>query len=180
MPLSKKDAMDKDQILQQLEHIREFQINDLKKADETGANFLVCVGCLNATEVLGGIRTGLIGKERHAKRRLSSGLDLLGSVYRHHEKDIFDLRNSMVHAYLGKTENYSQVDITNKTDRFAQLLPPLRSFGILIANGRFTVNVSKWIEDLDDAWRKLVDELKADSARMASIGTALEALPYLR
>ena len=172
--------MDNDCVLGTLNHIREFQISDLNKSDDAGANFLVCVGCLNATEVLGGIRTGFLGMEEpgYVRQRLENGIGFLGPLYWHHKDDILALRNSMVHAYLGKSKNYPNVDIMNKNDLILKLLP--LDLGIQVVNGRFTVNVSSFIKDLETAWQRLMEELKANPSKVAYVGAMLEELPYLR
>jgi len=170
--------MDKHEVLNQLNHIRDFQINDLKKADDAGANFLVCVGCLNATELLGGIRTGHLGEEGHVNTRLRGGIDVLGGVYKHHDQDVLELRHSMVHAYLGRTKNYREVDIMNKDDPSLKSLP--LHLGIQVVNGRFVVNVSSWINNLEVAWGNLMRELGANDEQLAAIAVALEKLPQLR
>jgi hypothetical protein len=162
----------------QLKHIRDFQITDLRKTDElASANFLVCVGCLNATEVLGGVKTGLLGsRSGDASTRLRSGLAALGGVYSKHEQDIVDLRNSMVHAYVGKVRNHANVDIASRKDPYASLI----TLGIQIVNGTFVVNVSRWIEDLNSVWSSVLDEITADPERGRRIARALEELPTLR
>ena len=72
----------------------------------------------------------------------------------------------------------------NKNDpelrRLPQDLVNLMNRGIWFGNGRFTVNVSSWIVDLETAWEKLMLELMADDGKkLVSVGDALEKLPYL-
>ena len=171
--------MNASEALVQVQRIREFQINDLRRADEKAStNFLVCIGCINATEVLGGIKTGLLGRNKQGDvtTRLKSGLTALGGVYQQHAQDLLDLRHSMVHAYLGKIRNYVNVDIANKGDPWASLL----SLGVQIVNGRFVVNVSRWIEDLDNAWPSALAEIKANPEKASRLANVLEKLPTLR
>ena len=168
------------EVLNELERIRDFLIGDLRKTDDkASANFLVCVGCLNGTEVLGGVETGLIGSNESGAvvTRLKAGLGVLGSVYKNHEQDFVDLRHSMVHAYLGKVRNYTNVDIANKKDPSAGVIPQ----GAQVVNGRFVINVSRWIEDLDTAWSVILNDIRVDPSKAGQLGRVLsQRLPFLR
>lgn len=168
--------MDNDETIRTLNQMRDFQISDLNKSDDAGANFLVCVGCFNATEVLGGIRTGHIGMEGYVRLRLENGLSFLGPLYWQRQDDLIALRNSMVHAYIGKSKNYDHVNIANKNDPKVKWYP----LGIQSPWGRLILNVSKFIKDIEAAWERLMEELEADPSQVASVGAALEKLPNLR
>ena len=64
------DMTQTNSVLQVLDHIVEFQLNDLRKASDLAkANFLVATGCMNTIEFLGGVRNGLLGKPRNVERR---------------------------------------------------------------------------------------------------------------
>ena len=100
---------------QQLDHIRTFQIGDLKKASSATANFLACIGCFNVTEFLGGVeneRLGANGKGAVAQR-LKAGFPLVHKLFVYHETELIDLRNSMTHAYIGAIRRYNHVRIRN-------------------------------------------------------------------
>ena len=176
--------MDDSEFLLQLSKIREFQLSDLHKADfRADANFLVCVGCLNAVEVLGGIRTGLIGRNRNgdAHKRFTAGLGLLPGAYVTFGEDLWQLRNSMIHSYLGATPKWANVAIGTSREPEAARYPA----GVQVLHAdqgpHLFVNVTTWTRDLATAWGTLLLELEENPAQRRAAQSAFELrLPFLR
>ena len=166
-----------EETLRQLRHIGAFVAQDLEKCDGAGANFLVCVGCLNGTELLGGVDNGQVGLTNEVGSRLRAGIKRMGALWVEHEEEVVELRHSMIHAYLGATKRYSQVEITNHEGW--QL--PVSPLALSIVNGAFIVNVTEWRKRLERAWGEVLDELASDTPRLEALGVAMSRrLPFLK
>jgi len=71
--------LSKPDFFENLNHILDFQINDLRHGLELAkANFLVVVGCMNTIEFLGGLRNGELGMKGKSESRFKEGVRLLG------------------------------------------------------------------------------------------------------
>ena len=96
------------QIESQIQHVLvEFQIGDMKKSMSSAkANFLVAIGLMIATEYLGGLKTGTLGRHRWSKRkkkpqqslaefRFEGGFKYLGKPYakllKAHKNEVSDI-----------------------------------------------------------------------------------------
>ena len=173
--------MNNDGALQQLEHIRDFQIADLRKADRlAGANFLVCVGCFNATELLGGLEQPVLLEDPDGKvaERLKRGIAVLGLPYQKYEQDLVALRHSMTHSYRGQAKNYPHVDITNDRDPLVSMFP----LGVqdLGQDEKLVVNVTAWTSDLENAWTSTLARLRKDVGHLDEVRVALDQGSWLR
>ena len=161
-------------VLQKLDHIMDFQLNDLRKASVAAkANFLVAVGCMNTIEFLGGVRSGLLGKPGNVERRFKEGIRLLGQGYTSaylDEDTMYALRNGLTHQYVAGLERYPQIFVTNKNSD--------PTIGI-IGNTTLVLNVAGMVGDLDDAWKRLRQQLEQDPQKLELARQGLERLPEL-
>ncbi|MFH1382133.1 MAG: hypothetical protein ABIH70_04480 [Chloroflexota bacterium] len=167
-------------VLKYLDHVMNFQLNDLRKASILAtANFLVAIGCMGTIEFLGGISNEKIGKpeSKYVSCRFKDGVRLLKGEYITpplNEDIMYDLRNSLTHQYLvtgGKKANFRDVIIKNSwTD----------SRAVLKRKNRLTLNVAKLIIDLSIAWGILREQLEKDGVKRANIARILNTLPILQ
>ena len=192
--------LDKDEIdiIKQLDHIMNFQINDIKKALVIAeANFLAVVGSMNIIEFLGGLYTGTLGIDKKTKRnaekfkgansqcagpveyRFRSGIDFLGGEYinivndKEKSKDImWALRNSFIHQYIPtpKTDKIERMIITSDWRNNAS---------IVLNRKKLTLNTATLITDIFTAWVKLLNMIKNDKDKLKDAGEVLKSLPKL-
>lgn len=158
---------------ERLQKLHEFQIGDLRKARDAGANFLVAVGCVNATEFVGGIIDGSLGQRGKERSRFESGVVLLGPMYEQRQAgELWRLRCSLVHAYLADPGlGYERVEIGNDP-RYPFAFPPTEDPRL------FVLNVWQWVEDLNSVWFKVSDALD-DRATAVKAAQALKRIPLL-
>ena len=162
-------------VLRMLDHIVGFQLNDLHKASDLAkANFLVAMGCMNTIEFLGGVRNGLLGKPGNVERRFKEGVRLLNQAYTSSyvgEDAMYALRNGLTHQYVAGLQQYPQIYIANKDSD--------PSIGI-IGNTTIVLNVAGIVRDLEDAWKRLKQELEQDPQKLELARQALDRLPELK
>jgi hypothetical protein len=104
------DNITENNVLMYLDHILDFQLNDLRKASILAtANFLVAIGCMNTIEFLGGIDDELLGKGGEVGTRFKDGVRLLQGEYIKpptcNEETMYELRNSLTHQYVAGLKN---------------------------------------------------------------------------
>jgi len=196
--LSKPDFFD------YLQHILEFQMNDLKRSLELAkANCLVAVGCMNTIEFLGGLRNGELGMKGKAESRFKEGVRLLGENIgvRHvlyntsgpkpelllpeivsvNEDVMWSLRNGLTHQYLPKVRQIGFIFIG------AGNVDPYRPFSIIdrengvsrIEPSMLIVDVALLLEAIEKGYRTLVAELHADELKKSRAEKALALVPEL-
>jgi hypothetical protein len=196
--LSKPDFFD------YLQHILDFQMNDLRRSLELAkANFLVAVGCMNTIEFLGGLRNGELGMKGKAESRFKEGVRLLGGdigvrlvlydtsgskselplpeMVSADEEVMWSLRCGLTHQYLPKVRRVGFVFIgAGKVD-------PYRPFSIIdrengvsrIEPSMLIVDVASLIEAIERGYRTLVTELQADELKKSKAEKALALVPEL-
>ncbi|MBI4339625.1 MAG: hypothetical protein HY680_06685 [Chloroflexi bacterium] len=165
--------MPDDVVLQTLDHIMDFQLNDLGMASVAKANFLVAVGCMNSIEFLGGVRNGLLGQAGNVERRFKEGVRLLGQGYTSQYLGVdtmYALRNGLTHQYVAGLQSYPQIFITNNDS------DPT----IVIIGNKLVLNVAGMVRDLADAWKRLRQELEQNPQKLELARQGLERLPELR
>ena len=162
-------------VLQRLDHIVGFQLNDLRQASELAkANFLVAMGCMNTIEFLGGVRNGLLGKRGNVERRFKEGVRLLDQGYTSSyvgEDAMYELRNGLTHQYVAALPRYPQIFIINNDSN--------RSITV-IGSTTIVLNTAGMVRGLENAWKRLRQELEQDQQRLEFAQQALERLPELK
>ncbi len=132
-----------------LNHILDFQINDLRRSLELAkANFLVAVGCMNTIEFLGGLRNGELGMKGKSEFRFKEGVRLLGENYGVRflfpkmvpadEDVMWALRCGLTHQYLprvkqvgfifigaGNVDSNRPFGIIERENSISRIEPPL-------------------------------------------------------
>ena len=174
-----------------LNHILDFQINDLKRCVQL-ANFLVAVGCMNTIEFLGGIRNGELGMLGKVESRFKEGVRLLSpdnGVRRLDrltqpvdEETMWQLRNGLTHQYLPKVNAVASIFIGA-----GETSTPYNAIGeIERANGSvgvkspiLLVDVVSLVRAIEQGRGKLLKELRADNAKKSRADEALSRLPEL-
>ena len=187
-----------------LQHILDFQINDLRRSLELAkANFLVTVGCMNTIEFLGGLRNGELGMERKAESRFKEGVRLLGEntgvrlvlydtngssselplpeIVPADEDVMWSLRCGLTHQYLPKVRQVGFIFIV------AGNVDPYRPFGIIerengvshIEPSMLIVDVASLIEAIEKGCQTLIAELQADEVKKSRAEKALALVPEL-
>lgn len=163
-----------EEIIAQLDHILELQLNDLKNCCNLAkANFLAAVGCMNTIEFLGGVRTGRLAEGGNVEKRFRAGWQLLSEVsdaYASHEEDGYALRNGLAHQYVPGLPAYETIVIAND---------PSGSQGLIIKGGSLSVNAARLVSDIELAWQRLRTELAGDQAKVGQVSNALARLPEL-
>lgn len=162
-------------IIGQLDHILEFQLNDLRKGSILAtANFLVAVGCcMNTIEFLGGVRNGKLGKRSNhiVESRFKEGVRLLEGEYTTFGEDnTYNLRNGLTHQYVPSLKglNHIDIDIDWKAGK-----------AIIMDGDKLRLNVAKLVVDLGEAWGRLRCELLQEPGKLKAAGVALKRLPRL-
>lgn len=161
--------------LEQLEKIREFQIEDLKKSLELGkANFLVAVGCMNTIEFLGGVDNGELGQPGMVECRFRAGVRLLNGEYMNppncDEGIMYRLRNGLLHQYLPSLKGIREIKIINN---------PQYDWAIYRSQDKFKLNVARLVCDLEVAWQRILNELPANKTKFDLVRRRLAKLPKL-
>lgn len=174
------------ELFENLNHVLDFQINDLKNTlQTTKAPFLVACGCMNTIEFLGGIRDGKLGKPGEAKKRFEDGLSLLGSniwITRFGDEEMTDfdtmwaLRNGLTHQYLPEIKPIAMIMISagDENEGRTQRSVPLGAVGSVLL-----VNVNLLLDAIEAGRVALVNELKQDEVKRAKAQEALSRLPLL-
>jgi hypothetical protein len=169
-----------------LNHVLDFQINDLRATVKTvKAPFLVASGCMNTIEFLGGIRDGRLGKPGEAKKRFEDGLSLLGSnigITRFGDEEMtnFDmmwaLRNGLTHQYLPEIKPIAMIMIGagDENEGRMQRSVPLGAVGSVLF-----VNVNNLLDAIEAGRAALINELTQDEVKRAKALEALSRLPLL-
>jgi hypothetical protein len=160
--------------INQLDHIMNFQLNDLRKSSICAtANFLVAIGCMNTLEFLGGVSNGMLGVEGKGvvEKRFKEGVSLLGGEYtKFGKKKMYNLRNGLTHQYIPSLKGISSIYIVNNWS----------SPRAIVSKGDdLTLNVAKLIKDLETAWEGLRKSLQQDMPKLGVAGQALSKLPRL-
>jgi len=162
------------EVVNKIQHIMlEFQIGDIRKALwDAKANFLVAIGCVVATEFLGGLLTGTLGVEGGSKERFIIGFKYLGEQYANLADntlgDIYtNLRCGLVHQYLP--------DGTEGIYAGSQIDAP----GVIVAEGRFKIVCDSYIRELENAVNRLIAELESNPERLRNCQQALASIPEL-
>ncbi len=129
--------------------------------------------------MLGGIVTGLLGKQGFAEKRFNAGITILAGPYVYYREALWDLRNSMVHAYVGKTKAFPNVRIGAGAEPNAAHYPQAVQFVQADQGPLFVVNVTTWRGDLDRAWNNVIGELRRSPQRLQDVGLLFDSLPFL-
>jgi hypothetical protein len=182
----------KPDFFENLNHILNFQINDLRRGLELAkANFLVAVGCMNTIEFLGGLRNGELGMKGKSESRFKEGVRLLGENYGVRflfpemvpaDDDVmWALRCGLTHQYLprvkrvgfifigaGKVEPYRPFGIIERENSISRIEPPL-----------LMVDVASLIEAIERGYKTLITELKSDEQKKSRAEKALSLIPEL-
>lgn len=169
--------MKKDKFLERLDHIVEFQLNDLRKASILAtANFLVAIGGMNTIEFLGGVRNGELGKMGKVQSRFEEGVRLLKLVNTEYatagENRIYALRNGLTHQYVPGLKGFGSITIANDWADNRALFMSKDARGLKI-------NVARLVVDLGSAWGVLRSELLSHSTKRDRAAKALNRLPRL-
>lgn len=169
--------MKKDKFFERLNHIMEFQLNDLRKASILAtANFLVAVGGMNTIEFLGGVRNGELGERGKVESRFKERVRLLKLVNTEYatagENCMYALRNGLTHQYIPGLKGFGSITIANDWTDNRALFASKDGRGLKI-------NVARLVVDLGFAWGVLRSELLSDSAKRGCAARALNRLPKL-
>ena len=187
-----------------LQHILDFQINDLRRSLELAkTNFLVAVGCMNTIEFLGGLRNGELGMKGKSKSRFKEGVRLLGEntgvrlvlydtsglsselplpkIVPADEDVMWSLRCGLTHQYLPKVRRVGFIFIG------AGNVDPCRPFGLIerkngvsyIEPSMLIVDVASLIEAIEKGCQALIAELQADEVKKSRAEKALALVPEL-
>ena len=184
--------LSKPDFFENLKHILDFQINDLRHCLELAkANFLVAVGCMNTIEFLGGLRNGELGMKGKSESRFKEGVRLLGENYGvrflfpkmvpSDEDVMWTLRCGLTHQYLPRVKQVGFIFIG------AGNVDPYRPFGIIerqngisrIEPPLLMVDVASLIEAIERGYETLIAELKADEQKKTRAEKALSLVPEL-
>ena len=178
----------------QLNHILDFQINDLKRSLQLAkANFLVAQGCMNTIEFLGGIRNGELGMKRKVESRFREGISLLGNrngvrllsdLTRAAGADVmWALRCGLTHQYLPNVDTINGIFIGagdapgSKYDTVGEIE---RAEGRVGVKGPLIlVDTIALFRAIEAGRKKLIDELEADDTKRVRAEKALFRLPEL-
>ena len=167
---------------EQLDHILDFQINDLKRSLEVAkANFLVSIGCMHTIEFLGGVRNGELGKKGKVESRFKEGVRLLGGEYTEFGEDnMYQLRNSLTHQYLPKVMAINGIFI-GSGNTFKQVADKvIRTHNSISVSGPFIMlDMAKLVKDIEKARKRLIDELQHNEQMRLRAEDALLRLPEL-
>lgn len=184
--------LSKPDFFENLNHILNFQVNDLRRSLELAkANFLVAVGCMNTIEFLGGLRNGELGMKGKSESCFKEGARLLGEnngirfIYPKmvpaNEDVMWALRCGLTHQYLPMVKQVGFIFIgTGNVD-------PYRPFGIIqrengvsrIEPPMLMVDVASVIEAIERGCKILITELKADEQKKSRAEEALSLVPEL-
>jgi len=178
--------------LTNLNHILDFQINDLKCCVQR-ANFLVAVGCMNTIEFLGGIRNGELGMPGRVESRFKEGVRLLppdNGVRRLDrltqpvdEETMWQLRNGLTHQYLPKVNAVASIFIgagVTAGTRYNAIGEIQRaSESVSVKGPILSVDVDSLVQAIEQGRGKLLEELRTDSAKRSGAEKALSRLPEL-
>ena len=167
----------KDKVLERLDHMMEFQLNDLRKASILAtANFLVAVGCMNTIEFLGGVSNGLLGQFGKVESRFKEGVRLLGLINAEYasfgENRMYALRNGLTHQYVPGLKGFNSIIITNDWSA-------IKAIHVSDAGRTLRLNVARLGVDLGVAWGLLRSELLRNKRKRGRAASALRRLPQL-
>jgi len=196
--LSKPDFFD------YLQHILDFQMNDLRRSLELAkANFLVAVGCMNTIEFLGGLRNGELGLEHKVESRFKEGVRLLGEntgvglvlydtsgssselplpeIVPVDEDVMWSLRCGLTHQYLPKVRQVGFIFIgAGNVDPYRPSSIIERENGVSrIEPSMLVVDVASLIEAIEKGYQTLVAELQAGELKKSRAEKALARVPEL-
>jgi len=159
-------------VLEQLDHILEFQLGDLVEvSSQQLANFLVAVGCMNTIEFLGGVRNGELGENHKVDSRFKEGVRLLGGEYTTFGEDnMYRLRNGLTHQYLPSLDDLALIRILNDRNN---------NQAIFRDNGVLALNVARLVDDIKTAWNRLRCELLQNAEMRSRAQGVLARLPRL-
>jgi hypothetical protein len=155
--------------------IMDFQIGDLKECcAKCGANFLIAIGLMTATEFLGGVLNGKLGSKKYSRDRFETGFEYLGQRYkellqqtRKSIRDIYaNIRCGLVHQYLPSQTSGIYAGKTSDP-------------GIIEINGQYIILHENYIRDLELAVDRLLDEVATNTTISQNANRALKRIPVL-
>ena len=180
-----------------LNHVLDFQINDLKRAlIDAKANFLVAQGCMNTIEFLGGIQNGNLGRLEpgYARARFEEGLSLLSGengvrllsnlTEPVDTATMWKLRCGLTHQYLPKLATITGIFIGVGTtpgvkyDVVGEIARDEKHVGIK-KGLLLMVDLAALIRAIEEGRKKLLEELKSDKIKRLKAEKALSRLPEL-
>lgn len=84
---------------------------------------------------------------------------------------MYELRNGLTHQYVAALPRYPQIFIINNDSN--------RSITV-IGSTTIVLNTAGMVRDLENAWKRLRQELEQDQQRLEFAQQALERLPELK
>ena len=84
---------------------------------------------------------------------------------------MYTLRNGLTHQYVAALQQYPQIYVINKDSD-----PSIT----IIGSATIVLNVAGMVRDLEDAWKRLRQELEQDSQKLKLAQQGLERLPELK
>lgn len=161
----------RDALVDQLRHIRGFQISDLSRAlHRAQANLLVATGAMNAIEFLGGLDTGNLGEKGKARIRFEAGVRLLGADYTDFGVDaLWAARCGLVHQYVYQDARFTDLHVS------AAVRKPF----FAVSGTVLTLYVGQVLDDLSTGWDLVLGRIQECPQAREQARTALSRLPNL-